>query len=341
MIVKSGEADRFVEHPPETLVAALVFGPDQGLVRERADTLAKSVVPDLKDPFRVAEMEEEVLAADNARLFDEAGAISMVGGRRVIRLRSAGNGLSKLFELFLRNPKGDALVVVEGGDLAKSASLRRVFEGAKNAAAIQCYADTLQALSQLVRNAFKADGLSIDDDALQEIVGRLGSDRGTTRREIEKVVLYARGEKRIAAEHVRAIMGDDADTRAEAVCDAAGEGDLQGLDLALERVRLAGISGVAILRTALPHFQRLLIAKAQAEMGESVDSLIRRQRPPLHFSRTASFKAQVARWTSEKLAGALDLLFEAEALCKTTHVPAELVCARTMFSVAAMVRGPR
>src|SRR5689334_158422 len=120
MIVKSSDADRFIARPPQGLMAALVFGPDQGLVRERAETLAKPVVPDLSDPFRVAEFDEDAIAADPARLWDEAAAISMLGGRRVIRIRGAGNTVAKHFEKFLDEPPGDALVVVEGGDLAKT-----------------------------------------------------------------------------------------------------------------------------------------------------------------------------------------------------------------------------
>ena len=59
------------------------------------------------------------MSGDPARLADEAAALSMLGGRRVVRVRNAGNGLGKLFEAFLESPIGDALVVVEAGDLAK------------------------------------------------------------------------------------------------------------------------------------------------------------------------------------------------------------------------------
>ena len=93
-------------------MAALIFGPDQGLVRERAETLIKSVVPNLKDPFLIADLDDGTLASDPARLFDEAAAISMLGGRRVVRVRGAGNSLAKLFERFLDDPAGDALVVL-------------------------------------------------------------------------------------------------------------------------------------------------------------------------------------------------------------------------------------
>jgi DNA polymerase III subunit delta len=338
MIVKSHEADRFVQRPPAHLIAALVFGPDQGLVRERAEALAKSVVPDLQDPFRVAELDEAALAADNARLFDEAAAISMLGGRRVVRVRSAGNSLAKLFEAFLDDPKGDALVVVEGGDLVKSASLRKVFEEPGNAAAVQCYPDSAAGLADVVRNALKAEGLAIGAEALDEAVARLGSDRGVTRQEVEKLALYMLGQKRVELEDVRAAMGDEGEARVEEACDAAGEGKLKRLDVALERLWAEDMSAVAVVRLAMGHFQKLLVAKADASRGESVESVMRRLRPPIHFARTASFKAQVARWSEDRLADALDLLLETEVLCKTTGIPAEAICGRTLFGIAAMPR---
>jgi DNA polymerase-3 subunit delta len=337
MIVKSSEADRTAKNPPRGLVAALVFGPDSGLVRERAETLLKTVVDDLGDPFRVCELDEQTLASDPARLFDEAASISMLGGRRVVRVRGATNGLAKLFEAFLAEPAGDALVVVEGGDLAKGAALRKVFEDADNAAAIPCYLDSARDLFDVVRDTLKAEGLSIAPDALEDAVSRLGSDRGVTRRELEKLALYARGNKQVALEDVRAIMGDEAEARIEEACDAAGTGDLVRLDLALERLWTADVSAVAVLRQAMAHFQRLLLVGSAR--GESLDEAMRKLRPPLHFSRTASFKAQAQKWTEARLFDALDLLLETEALCKTTGVPAEAACGRALFNVAAIAKG--
>ncbi|MDE1938358.1 MAG: DNA polymerase III subunit delta [Alphaproteobacteria bacterium] len=338
MIVKASEADRTAKNPPRGLVAALVFGPDSGLIRERAETLLKTVVEDLSDPFRVSDLDEQTLSNDPARLSDEAAAISMLGGRRVVRVRGAGNGLAKLFEAFLESPKGDALVVVEAGDLAKGSALRRVFEEADKAAAIPCYADSARDLSEVVRDALKAEGLSIASDALEDAVSRLGSDRGVTRRELEKLALYARGQKQVTLEDVRAAMGDEAEARIEEACDAAGAGDLARLDLALERLWTADVSPVAVLRLAMSHFHRLLLVGAESARGESLDGAMRKLRPPVHFSRASSFKAQAQRWSESKLFDALDLLLEGESLCKTTGVPAEAVCGRTLFNVAAMAR---
>lgn len=339
MIVKTSEADRYVAHPPKTLIAALVFGPDTGMVRERAETMMKTVVDDLNDAFRVADLDDSTLVSDPARLSDEAAAISMLGGRRVVRVRGAGNSLAKVFEAFLDDPAGDALIVVEGGDLAKGTGLRKLFEEADNAAAIACYPDTARDLFDVVRSGLKTEGLTISSDALEDAVGRLGSDRGVTRREIEKLALYAHGKKNVTLDDVQATLGDEAEARVEEAIDAAGNGDVVKLDLALERLWIAGTSPIQVVRQAMSHFQRLLLVSVESKRGEGLDGAIRKLRPPLHFSRATAFKNQAQRWSEANLLEALDQLLDTEALCKTTAVPAEAACGRALMNVAARARG--
>ena len=60
MIIKSHEADKYVVAPPKGLMMALVYGPDTGLVQERAEKLLKTVTPDLTDTFNTADLSEAV-----------------------------------------------------------------------------------------------------------------------------------------------------------------------------------------------------------------------------------------------------------------------------------------
>jgi DNA polymerase-3 subunit delta len=324
-------------------MAALVYGPDAGLVQERSEKLLKSVVPDLTDPFNVADLSETVLLADPARLADEAAAISMMGGRRVVRVRGAGNDLAELFESFLDDPVlnygGAALVVVEAGDLAKSGALRKLFDDHKTAIAVQCYPDSVRDLGDVVRDALRAEGLSITPDALEDAVSRLGNDRGVTRREIEKLLLYMHGQKQVALEDVRAVMGDETEARSESACDAAGSGDLVKLDRELERLWVSDTNPAQVLRSAMGHFQKLLQARESAARGEAIDTVMKRLRPSVHFSRATAFKAQAQRWSSDRLGEALDMLLDAEAMTRTTGVPAEAVTGRTLMNIAAMAKG--
>jgi DNA polymerase-3 subunit delta len=339
MIVKSHEADRYVASPPKGLTLALVYGPDAGLVQERAEKLLKSVVPDLTDAFNVADLSESTLLADPARLADEAAAISMMGGRRVVRVRGAGNDLADLLESFADDPRGDALVVIEAGDLAKTSALRKIFDAHKTAAAVQCYPDSVRDLGDVVRDALRAEGLSIAPDALEDAVSRLGSDRGVTRREIEKLLLYMHGKKQVTLEDVRAVMGDEAEARSESACDAAAGGDLVKLDRELERLWVSDVAPAQVLRSAMGHFQRLVQARESANRGEAIDNVMKRLRPPVHFSRSQAFKNQAQRWNTDKLGEALDMLLDAESLTRTTGAPAEAVTGRVLMNIAAMAKG--
>lgn len=340
MIVKHAESESFLRRVPPAVAAVLFYGADQGLVRERAERLALSIVPDLRDPFRMTELDAATLLEYPARLSDEAAALSMSGGRRVVRIRGAGNTVSRIFIDFFSKAFADAMVVVEAGDLAKDSSLREAFAEASNAAVVACYPDTAEGIAELVRGALKSERIAIAPDALEEAVSLLGSDRGTTRREVEKLVLYARGAERVTLEDVRAIMGDEAEARIEEVCDAAGEGDTRRLDVALERLWSAGISPVGVLRVAMGHFQRLALAKNQMAKGESADNIAKRARPPIHFTRLAAFKTQLRNLSEERISDALDLLLETESLCKSTGVPGEAACGRALFTIAAWARLP-
>jgi DNA polymerase-3 subunit delta len=88
--IEPRQVEAFLKKPDPKIRGVVVYGNDDGLIAERAVALAKTVCEDLKDPFRVVDIAGDVLKSDPARLADEFGAMSMLGGRRVIRVRPAG-----------------------------------------------------------------------------------------------------------------------------------------------------------------------------------------------------------------------------------------------------------
>src|ERR1700749_2615130 len=97
----------------------LFFGPDSGLAHERAKLLVTKITGDAADPFRVADFPASALKEEPSRLMDEAASMSLTGGRRAVWLREAtdANAGGAIAD-FLAGPMGDALIVVESGDLA-------------------------------------------------------------------------------------------------------------------------------------------------------------------------------------------------------------------------------
>lgn len=322
---------------PETEVI-LVYGPDDGLVRERADALVVGAVDDPSDAFRLAVLDAQAVAADPARLVDEAAALSLSGGRRAVRLRGANDAVTGACEALLSAPHGDTLIVVEAGDLGPRSSLRRLFEGADNAAALPCYADNRDGVRRLIAESLAANGLEPTGDALEYLSESLGADRAITRGELAKLSLYMGGPGPLTVEDARASIGDSGATSLDDLVLAVGGGDLSGLERALERVFSEGASPIAVLRAVIRHFQRLHLAAGHLGAGKTPDQAMAALKPPVFFKARDTFRAQLGRWPNDRLARALDMLTEAELECKSSGPPATAVCRRALLRIAQAAR---
>lgn len=330
--------DRFLAKPDAAVRLVLVFGPDNGLVRERATKLARTVVPDLNDPFRVAELTGAALDEDPARLADEAAAISMIGGRRVVRLRDVADKHAKLIGGFLDEPAGDALVVVEAGDLPnKRSTLRSLVEEAGNGAAIACYPDDAASIEDLIDQVLRAAKLAIEPAAQSWLAERLGADRALSRGELDKLVLYMGPEgKTVTLDDVRAAVGDASEIGIDDVVSACLGGDMPKLERSLERCRQVGENAITILRAISRQVLTLQQLRALLDDGQPIDRALMAMRPPIRFPRDRAFKAQAPKWSAQRLADAVDLLVEAELDCKTTGNPADALMARALMRIAGV-----
>lgn len=335
MKITNAKIEGFLRTPDPTARAILVFGPDEGLVRERALRLAKTMVEDLNDPFRVIELSGSELKNDPARLADEAASMSFGGGSRVVRVRQAGDICAPACKSFLElDTPADALVVIDAGDLNPRSKLRKLFEAAKNAACIPCYADDLRSLPDVIRESLNRFELSADRNAMSLLVQNLGSDRSVTRGELEKLALYMGGPGQVSEDDVRAAIGDTAASGIDDVIYSAASGDTTKLESSLNRVLSEGIHAVQLVRAAERHFQRLHIARGKMAHGQNADEATRSLRPPIIFKLADAFKRQLNLWPETKLSRAFEVLTQAEIDCKTTGMPANAICGRAMLTIA-------
>jgi DNA polymerase-3 subunit delta len=332
------EVESFVKRPRPDIRAVLLFGSDAGLIRERAKAIAQSACPDLSDPFRVATLTGTQLQDDPARLADEAAAMALTGGRRVVMISGAGDRNAKLFSGFFDDPAGDALIVVEAGELAGRSSLRTAFEESDIAAAIGCYADDQRVLQGLVEDMVREAGKKIAPEAMGYLLDNLGADRMITRGEIAKLLLY-KGEDvtPISLEDCEAVIGDSSTLFLDDAAFAAFGGDFNLLTDALTRCEGAGESPVAILRVAQKHGQKLHLAAASREAGNRLDP----QRLGVHWTRRDGFERQSRQWSSDRLMRALEILTDAELMAKSTGMPAAAACGDALLRIARAARVTR
>jgi DNA polymerase-3 subunit delta len=336
------QAERFLRQPGTPVV--LLYGPDQGLVRERAEGLIATVLDDPKDPFRLSDLSADLVRGDPGRLLDEARALCLLGGRRVVRLRQAGDQASAACRALLALEALEALVVIDAGELGPGSSLRRLIEAAPNAAAIACYRDEARDLGTLVDRLLAEDGLQPEADARAYLVEHLGADRGVTRSELAKLALYcapaAEGGPagRVTLEAAALLVGDSAALDLDDLIYAAVLGDALQLERCLDRLLGEGQAPVRLLRALANQLTRLHQLALRVAAGEPADQVVERARPPIHFRRKASVRQALQRWPAARLATASSRLLDAEIGCKTTGWPAEALCRRALLGVCLDAR---
>jgi len=334
MKVTGRSIESFLREPGAAVAAVLFYGPDAGLVRERADRLATTVAGDAADPFRVSEMTVEQLRDQPTLLSDEADALSFGGGRRVVRLRSAGDGQTEAIESFLESRTGGGLVIAEAGELGPRSSLRHLFETADNAAALPCYRDEAGDLARLIAEELGRAGMRLTDEARDYLVGALGGDRGVTRRELEKIVSYmgpAESAQPLGLADALACVGDSAALSVDDLVYAIGDGDVAAVERLSDRALAEGTSPVTILRTTGRHFLRLHMLASAEDRERAIRSL----KPPVFYKYVDRLHEQVRQWSAPRLHQALDRLTRAEMDCKRTGMPADILCRRALLEIAA------
>jgi DNA polymerase-3 subunit delta len=344
MKVAPRDLPRFFSSAEESVGAVLFYGPDQGLVRERAVDLVTRLAGDIRDPFRVAELTPAQLKEDPVRLADEAAALSLTGGRRVLRLREAGDGLAHALGELLEEMTPAAFLVLEAGELGPRSSLRVLFERLPRAAAVPCYLDDEEALQQVIADWLKTHRFTADRDAIDFLLARLGGDRGITRQELEKLALYlgpaemagspAPAPRRLTLADAEAVVGDSSALTLDDLALALADGDSAALDRAYRRALEEGSDAIAILRAAARHLLRL----HQVASAEDSRAAIKALRPPVFFKLEQRFLTQLRLWPASRLAEALDRLIQAEARIKTNAQPRDAIAERALLEVAGPAR---
>ena len=303
---KSSAVASFVKAPTPGCRAVLVYGPDAGLVAERAIALAQVFAQRAKGPTEIVRLDDRDLGEDPARLEVELRTAPMFAAQSVIRV-TAGPKLDPTSLKALLATEFDNPLIVEAGNLRPDSGLRKLFESHKTAAALPCYGDA-STISRLIDAELAETGLSIDRETRDYLMTRLGADQALSRSEVVKLALYAQGGRNISHDDIEAIVGDAAETALENFVYAASGGDARAALSELQRLAAAGTDKAAALSALGRHFTQLhRVASAAGSIDQTVKSL----RPRPHFKREPVFLAHCKRWGTARLARTLPLIQEA------------------------------
>jgi len=336
--IKAAQANVFLAKPDSKIRAVLLYGPDAGLVSERAQKLATLLAAREQPLGEIVRLDDTDLDGNPERLAVELLTEPMFGGAKIVRTSTGRRVNTATLQPLVEGGELAGALIVEAGALRNDDKLKTVFEKSPIAAAVVCYPDEGASLDGLVSEVLKEAGLDIAQDARQELIARLGADRALSRAEIEKLALYARGKARIELADVEAIVGDASDLTVDLVVAAAAMGDVGKALEECDRAIASGENPQSVILAAERHFHRLHRLRSAVEAGRSLDELMRFLRPPLPIRAKAEVERQVRFWTADRAGTALARITEAVRRARTTGADEAVIAERLLIEIARLAR---
>jgi DNA polymerase-3 subunit delta len=340
MKIAPRDIDNFSKSPDPKARLILIYGPDRGLMKIRSENVAKSVVEDINDPFNVITLSVDKILEDPASLVDEANAISMLGGARLIRILDGSEKIVPYLKEYLQNPSPDNLILIEAGDLKPKSSLRKLCESSPTAAALPCYMDDERSIEKIIRQALNTAGLRIDSDATQWLIANISGDRQHILNEIEKLSIYSsspnadNNNQTITLTDVQECIGlGGSQNFDDLIYNVAGGNPAKAL-VAYNALIEQGIPAVTLIRTLINHFMKLHYIKTMVLSGTPIEQALNKLTPKIFFKQKGAFISQVNKWNEPQIRVIISRLTEQEAACKTSGVPADELCAQALLSIS-------
>ncbi|MCK5495012.1 MAG: DNA polymerase III subunit delta [Hyphomicrobiaceae bacterium] len=336
--VKAHQAQSFLKPPGPRQSAILFYGTDAGLVAERARALA-TLIAQREDPHgEIIRLDDADLDTDPERLAVELQTVPMFGGSKIVRATTGRRIGTTTIKPLLDEDKLASTLIVEAGNLRPNDSLRSLFEKSSNAAAVACYPDEAHDLESLISQTLKSYGLTIDPEARDLLLARVGADRALSRGEIEKLALYAKGKTQIDAGDIEAIVGDASELTIDKVVSAAASGDSARAVSEFARALTSGPDAQVIILALQRYIHRLHRIRCELDAGHSFEEVLRNFRPPIHFKQKDSIARQIRTWSSARLAEAVRRAGRAAKSARLSGTLQEAITEQLLLDLATAAR---
>ena len=323
---------RALDRPDPAIRFYLFHGPDEAGSRALAGRLLKGLEA---DRFALA---AQAIKADVALLADEAGAISLFGGKRAIWVEPAGDEVAEGVEALLEMPASESPAIAIAGSLRKTSALLKLAEGHAHALSHISYVPEGRDLERIIVESGREYGLQVAPDLAQRIAAAAAGNQAVAAQELAKFALYLGADpaslRDLDPDTLDLLGADSAEADLMRLGDLALAGRMDALLDELARLPHGGSEAVPILRALQRRLLMLAPLRARVERGERVDAVMTSMGKALFWKDKPLLERLLSVWPAERLAEAASRVAVLERQVMLRPLADEAALGETLVSLA-------
>ena len=329
---------RSVDQPNPGLRLYLFHGPDVAQSRALAERLAQSL-----SASRLL-MAGSMIKSDPAVLCDEAGAMSLFGGKRLIWIEPAGEDIVAGVEALMEGPAPDSPVVAIAGVLKKASTLLKIAESSPHALAFAAYVPEGPDAERMVVDLGRRFGLKISGPVANRVAESCGNDQALVAQELQKLALYVdaspHSPRELDHDAVDAVGAEMEGSDLPRLADLALAGDIAELGDELARLP-GGAEAIPIVRALQRRLMMLAPARARIERGDQLDAVMTSFGRALCWKEKPRVQKLLQRWDARGLGTISDRAARLERDLLFSPAPDREALGEELLSIARAARSRR
>ena len=327
---------RSVDQPATNIRFYLFHGPDEAQSRALASRLLEAF-----DATKFL-LTSGAIKSDPALLVDEAGAMSLFGGKRLLWVEPATKDIEAAIAALLEAPPGESPVVAIAGALPKTSALLKLAESSPKAIAYAAYAPEGEDAERMVIEIGRRFGLKISPPVAARLAGNAGNDQAIVTQELQKLALYIdaspHSPKELEQSAIDEVGADNAEGDFLKLADLALSGDIQQLGDELARLPAGGSEAIPVVRSLQRRLLMLAPARARIERGERLDAVMASLGRSLFWKDKAKVQQMLAKWSAEALATLVERAGKLERSLIFTAAPDREELGEELLAIARKAR---
>ena len=331
MKASRGNVGRSVDQPESKVRFYLLHGPDEAQSRALGERLVAALGA---SRYLIA---ASSVKSDPATLGDEAGAMSLFGGKRVIWIEPAGDEIVAGVEALLEANSVESPVVAIAGVLRKTSALLKLAESSPSALAFAAYLPEDADAERMVIDVGRRVGLKISPPVAARIADSAENDQAIVFQELQKLALYLdaapESPKELDSEVIDAVGAELSEGDVPRLADLALAGEMA--ELADQLALLPhGAEGIPIVRALQRRLLQVAPARARIERGERPDAVMTSLGKSLFWKDKTLVQRLLSLWDSRRLATISERAGKLEREMMFSPVPTQEALGEELLAIA-------